>query len=102
MLRRFFGFAKDEVIMPSMGRKEHQKVSRLAVIKIKVPEDISDLRGKAKEFDILLINISKLFPGEEQNNFVRKLKLVANDHNSKVYGVDRNWLLITKYPLESS
>ena len=100
MLKKFFKGKKDEVIFPDMSIATHKKTTKISIIKIKKPEDISKLREKMEHSDMLLVDISKLYPGEERKGFVAKLKLLTNNHQAKIYGVDANWLLVTKYEVQ--
>ncbi|MBR9680682.1 MAG: hypothetical protein GOU98_02555 [Candidatus Altiarchaeota archaeon] len=102
MIKKFFKGKEDEIIFPDMSRAVHKKIAKISILKIKKPEDISKLREKIGIFDMLLVDIAKLYPGEERKSFVTKLKLLTQNNQAKIYGVDTNWLLITKYEVQKN
>ncbi|MBR9689714.1 MAG: hypothetical protein GOV01_02365 [Candidatus Altiarchaeota archaeon] len=106
MLERFFkkiknAFTRDHIIFPEMGRPVRAKTGSLKIVKVKASKDVGELRESLKTSAAVLINIKELPIGLERKSFAKRLKVFCKQFDKKVYGVDKNWLLVTKYKVET-
>jgi SepF-like predicted cell division protein (DUF552 family) len=93
-------FNKDSIILPEMGKPTHEKIANIQVLKAKEAEDINKFKKRIEGSQVSLINVSALLMGTERKSFVNRLQSLCKNYKMEMYGLDKNWLVITKAGLE--
>ena len=89
----------EHVIFPLMDRQDVEKTIRAEVIDVKDAEDVVSIRPKLSETPLIFINIMALL-GENRRSFIKRLKVMAKQFEMEVYGIDKNWLVVTSYEID--
>lgn len=102
MFEKLFGkFIRDDgVFFPDMKRRDVEKLEKLEIVSVKKAEDVNKLRKILERSGFIIIHTLPLLMGTDKKSFVKRLKVLCKPLKMNVYGIDRNWLIVTKYPVK--
>lgn len=89
----------EPIIFPAMDRPAPKKTVKAEIITIKDSEDVVSIRPKLSETPLLFLNIMALL-GENRRSFIKRLKVMATQFEMEIYGIDKNWLIVTSYEVD--
>jgi len=89
----------EPIIFPSMDRIPPKKLIKAEVIIVKDSEDVVSIRPKLSDTPLLFINIMALL-GENRRSFIKRMKVMAKQFDMEIYGIDKNWLIVTSYEVD--
>ena len=100
VLKKLTSSADDEhVILPTMEGPRPKKIIKTEIVIVKDSDDVTSIRPKLDELPIIFINVMALL-GEGKKSFIKRLKTMAKQFDMKVYGIDKNWLIVTSYEVD--
>jgi hypothetical protein len=98
--RRFQGISrKDKVIFPPMDRPSPKKTSKLLILAAKNLDSFMDIRTAIEGAPIAFVNVRALM-GDDLKTLVERFKIFGQQSGRKVYGIDKNWLIVSTSELQ--
>ncbi len=94
-------FPSEDVTIPDVGRPSQKKELTVHIARAKDPDAAEELREELKRSDIVFLDVRDLI-GPDKEKLVRRLKVQCGSTGREIYGIDRNWLVVTCLGVEGS
>lgn len=94
-------FPTKRIVIPSLNRPSPDKEATVRIIRVGDPQEAADLRDEVKGSEILFINVYGLI-GNEKEQFIKRLKIQCEPAGKEIYGIDRNWVVVTGLKVEGT